>query len=57
MHAEQTELDHRRAEELKEIQRQPLEPKGKLPLTPSKKEQELKKLTPLPSLSINSQPY
>ena len=53
---QQAELDRRRAEELREIQRQPVEPKDKLPLTPSKKEQELKKLTPLPSLSGNIQP-
>jgi serine/threonine protein kinase len=53
---QQAELERRRAEKLKEIQRQPVEPKDKLPLTPSKKEQELKKLTPLPSLSGNLQP-
>ncbi len=51
----QAELDLRRAEEVKEIQRQPVESKDKLPLTPSKQEQELKKLTPLPSLSGSSQ--
>ncbi len=51
----QAELDRRRAEELKEIQRQPLEPKDKPLQTPPKKEQELKKLTPLPSLSGSSQ--
>ncbi len=52
---QQAELERRRAEELKEIQRQPVESKDKLPLTPSKQEQELKKLTPLPSLSGSSQ--
>ena len=49
---QQAELDRRRAEELKEIQRQPVGPKDKVP---PKKEQELKKLTPLPSLSGSSQ--
>ena len=52
---QQAELNHRRAEELKEIQRQPVEPKDKVSPTPPKKEQDLKKLTPLPSLSGSPQ--
>ena len=52
---QQAELDHRRAKEIKEIQRQPVELKDKVSPTPPKKEQELKKLTPLPSLSGSPQ--
>jgi serine/threonine protein kinase len=42
---QQAELDRRRGEELKEIERQPVEPQDKRPMTPLKKEQESKKLT------------
>ena len=51
----QAEWEHRRAEELKEIQRQPVELKDKVSPPPPKQEQELKKLTPLPSLSGSPQ--
>jgi serine/threonine protein kinase len=43
---QQAELDRRRGEELKEIQRQPVEPQDNRSTTPLKKEQESKKLTP-----------
>ncbi len=50
------ELERSRAKEVKEIQRPPVKPKNKLPPTAPKKEQELKKVTPLlPSLSGSSQ--
>jgi serine/threonine protein kinase len=51
---QQTELDRRRGEELKEIQRQPVEPQDKRPMTPLKKEQESKKLTPPSSWGLQS---
>ncbi len=51
----QPELDRRRAEEIKEIQQQPVEPKDKVSPTPPKKEQDLKNLTPLPPLSGSTQ--